>query len=243
MSHRTPAQLSPSANSGAAAATLSMRSSTPPCPGNSVPLSLTPAVRLNMLTVRSPTTESAATPRQNGTSTAKFGIDLERAQHNQQHDREQAADHALPGLARADLRRQLHAAQRLAGRNRHRCPRPRRSTARTAAGPGPPRTAAARPNTAAPAPARRPASAAAAQSASERRTSTAMRSPTRQGCRSGLLRRNGASHVAIAAISSADQQHVGRAQRHVVRRQECGPFPGARQQQSADDTPAQRAAA
>src|SRR5690606_10990103 len=52
-----PESIIPVAKSGAAAVTLSMRSSTPPCPGSSVPLSLTPATRFIALSRRSPTTE------------------------------------------------------------------------------------------------------------------------------------------------------------------------------------------
>src|SRR5882757_4162808 len=61
--HRsTPELKSPSAYKGAAAVTLSMRSNRPPCPGSSVPLSLSAAARLNMLSVRSPTMEKIPTP-------------------------------------------------------------------------------------------------------------------------------------------------------------------------------------
>src|SRR6185312_7056628 len=56
---------SPSAYSGAAAVTLSMRSSKPPCPGSSLPLSLRPAARLNMLSVRSPMMENIPTAQPN----------------------------------------------------------------------------------------------------------------------------------------------------------------------------------
>ena len=49
----------PSRNTGAAAVTLSTRSSTPPWPGSRLPLSFRPAWRLNRLSVRSPTTEAS----------------------------------------------------------------------------------------------------------------------------------------------------------------------------------------
>ena len=51
---------------GVAAVTLSMRSSTPPCPGNSRPLSLRCTCRLSRLSVRSPTTEKPAAARHIG---------------------------------------------------------------------------------------------------------------------------------------------------------------------------------
>ncbi|MNV50943.1 hypothetical protein D3C71_1429740 [compost metagenome] len=59
LAHRAPqpASHSSAANIGMAAVRLSMRSSTPPCPGSRLLLSLSPAWRLNMLSVRSPTTE------------------------------------------------------------------------------------------------------------------------------------------------------------------------------------------
>ena len=66
---RVPALCRPSRNTGPAAVRLSMRSSTPPCPGNRLPLSLRPARRLNMLSTRSPITETKATARQ---STSHF---------------------------------------------------------------------------------------------------------------------------------------------------------------------------
>src|SRR6185503_16294446 len=49
-----PAHEPSSAPTGSAAHTLSMRSSTPPCPGSSLPLSLTPAWRLASDSNRSP---------------------------------------------------------------------------------------------------------------------------------------------------------------------------------------------
>ncbi len=52
-----PISATPSANTGAAANRLSIRSSTPPCPGNRLPLSLMPASRLSRLSHRSPPIE------------------------------------------------------------------------------------------------------------------------------------------------------------------------------------------
>src|SRR6202789_2527085 len=66
----TPEPNSPSADKGAAAVTLSMRSSIPPCPGSSMPLSFSPAERLNMLSVRSPMMEKMPTAQPNITAHA-----------------------------------------------------------------------------------------------------------------------------------------------------------------------------
>src|SRR5690606_37361294 len=74
----------PTTNSGAAAVTLSMRSSTPPCPGSRCPLCFRPACRLNRLSVRSPTTEAATT-----------------ATHSTMHGPTLTPGHAMPGTAMA----------------------------------------------------------------------------------------------------------------------------------------------
>src|SRR5688572_29594323 len=58
----------PTTKAGMAAVRLSMRSSTPPWPGSSLPLSLRPTLRLNMLCVRSPSTEIRAVATASGTS-------------------------------------------------------------------------------------------------------------------------------------------------------------------------------
>src|SRR5690625_4151389 len=58
------------ANTGAAAVKLSTRSSTPPCPGKSAPLSLTPRWRLSMLSCKSPSTDTNAV----GTMTASNSV-------------------------------------------------------------------------------------------------------------------------------------------------------------------------
>ena len=50
---------------GMAASKASVRSSTPPWPGNSVPLSFTPACRLSSDSKRSPTTETDASATTN----------------------------------------------------------------------------------------------------------------------------------------------------------------------------------
>src|SRR5262249_41054937 len=62
----TPSTVNPNSGTGAAPVTLSMRSMTPPCPGNRVPLSLSPANRFRRLSVRSPTTENATAARHRG---------------------------------------------------------------------------------------------------------------------------------------------------------------------------------
>src|SRR5215218_8348600 len=60
----SPSDNKPSRKVGAAAVRLSIRSSRPPWPGSSEPLSFKPTCRLNMLSVRSPTTETSATTSQ-----------------------------------------------------------------------------------------------------------------------------------------------------------------------------------
>src|SRR5690606_7725372 len=55
-----PASSRPSAKIGTAAVRLSIRSRTPPWPGRSRPLSLSPTLRLKRLTFRSPSTEKNA---------------------------------------------------------------------------------------------------------------------------------------------------------------------------------------
>ena len=64
--------MSANTSAGAAAVTLSMRSSMPPCPGNTLPLSLRPTARLSMLSVRSPTMDTAATATQVSTNGHDF---------------------------------------------------------------------------------------------------------------------------------------------------------------------------
>ena len=108
---RWPMPKRPSAYNGAAAEMLSMRSKIPPWPGSSAPLSLSPAARLNMLSVKSPTIEKM-TDRAAETYRA-------RHRHAKAHgsgrgdrgDREHSADGALPGLARTDARRELEPAE------------------------------------------------------------------------------------------------------------------------------------
>src|SRR5690606_24341893 len=58
---RLPNRYQPRENTGTAAVRLSMRSITPPWPGNRLLLSLRPCSRLNRLSVRSPTTENSTT--------------------------------------------------------------------------------------------------------------------------------------------------------------------------------------
>src|SRR5690606_8357274 len=57
--HQNPSQIFATANTGRAASTLSMRSSTPPWPGISVPESFAPTWRLSRLSNRSPITENS----------------------------------------------------------------------------------------------------------------------------------------------------------------------------------------
>src|SRR5207248_1221222 len=69
--HRTtPSSVSPSSSTGAAPVRLSMRSMTPPCPGNTRPLSFTPAKRFSRLSVRSPMIEKATAVRHSGRNAA-----------------------------------------------------------------------------------------------------------------------------------------------------------------------------
>src|SRR6185295_5079166 len=70
----------PSSRIGAAPVTLSMRSITPPWPGNRLPLSFTPAKRFSRLSVRSPTIEKATTARHIGRNCAS-GIANVRPNH------------------------------------------------------------------------------------------------------------------------------------------------------------------
>src|SRR4029077_17275385 len=65
----TPSMISPRTSTGAAPVMLSIRSMTPPCPGNTVPLSFTPAKRFSRLSVRSPTMEKATAARHRGRNT------------------------------------------------------------------------------------------------------------------------------------------------------------------------------
>ncbi|EJK92655.1 hypothetical protein UUU_06410 [Klebsiella pneumoniae subsp. pneumoniae DSM 30104 = JCM 1662 = NBRC 14940] len=57
------------AKTGTAAVRLSIRSRIPPCPGIKCPLSLMPASRLNILSVRSPSTEARAATTEQTSST------------------------------------------------------------------------------------------------------------------------------------------------------------------------------
>src|SRR5208283_2763658 len=105
----TPDPNNPSAYKGAAAVTLSMRSNRPPCPGSSAPLSLSPAERLNMLSVRSPTMEKMPTTQPNATHGIEGNLKY-AAPHAATSDTAArpptAPSHVLPGLTRgASLRR------------------------------------------------------------------------------------------------------------------------------------------
>ena len=80
-----------SAASGIAASSASMRSSTPPWPGSSVPLSLTPAWRFSSDSNRSPTTETRASASASAThATIASGVDVaaEAGGARERHQRE-----------------------------------------------------------------------------------------------------------------------------------------------------------
>ncbi len=137
----TPRSVSPSSSTGAAPVRLSMRSMTPPWPGNSVPLSFTPAKRFEQALgqiarrSRSPRPpDTAAEMHASGTSNhSAAGDGHQRAHCDPSH-------HTLPGLARGHFRRQAHAAEAPARRRMRRCRRPTPAPARTA--PTVPRAAA-----------------------------------------------------------------------------------------------------
>ena len=110
-----------SAASGRLEVSASMRSSTPPCPGSSVPLSLTPAWRLIHDSNRSPrmlnavSTQEHHQHRPDRSSSATPAGAASRSTMKYRITPTKRAGHALPGLARADLRRQLVAAETAAG--------------------------------------------------------------------------------------------------------------------------------
>ena len=80
------------ANTGTAAVRLSIRSRMPPCPGIKLPLSLMPASRLNMLSVKSPNTEaSAATSEQTNKVTGEIVSGAQRP--NSQESVQTSAGH------------------------------------------------------------------------------------------------------------------------------------------------------
>ena len=110
-----PSQPKPSASSGTDDVRLSMRSSMPPWPGSRLPLSLSPCWRLNMLSSRSPTTDTstAAThsERKAGRRQAEPGLARER----DDEAGDEPAEHAFPGLVRAHDRREPQAAEPPAG--------------------------------------------------------------------------------------------------------------------------------
>ncbi len=90
---------------------LSMRSSTPPWPGNRLPLSLRPARRLNMLSNRSPTTETSATTTQSATHADSRYAEHQRARHGSRCRSQHARRETFPSLAGADPRRELVTAE------------------------------------------------------------------------------------------------------------------------------------
>src|SRR5208283_4895733 len=80
-----------------------MRSSTPPCPGSSAPLSLSPAERLNMLSVRSPTTEKMPTTQPkatHGRTASRKCAAPPQATRATASSPPAAPSHVLPGLTR-----------------------------------------------------------------------------------------------------------------------------------------------
>src|SRR5262249_24996389 len=62
----TPSSDRPSSSTGAAPVRLSIRSMTPPSPGNTLPVSFMPANRFSRPSVRSPTIENPTAARHNG---------------------------------------------------------------------------------------------------------------------------------------------------------------------------------
>src|SRR5690242_21190929 len=67
----------PSTKIGSAATIESMRSNTPPWPGNSAPESLTPAWRLTRLSNRSPTIENSTVTRASATRSEEHTSELQ----------------------------------------------------------------------------------------------------------------------------------------------------------------------
>ena len=111
-----------SAATGSVGSSASMRSSTPPCPGSSPPLSFTPAWRLSQTrtgrprsTVRRSAAMIASTPRNPrpgpNASTSRSAPARRQAQARCDHAGPRGADHALPGLAGADARARACAAR------------------------------------------------------------------------------------------------------------------------------------
>ena len=106
-------------STGAAAVTLSMRSSTPPWPGNSVPLSFTPAKRLSRLSVRSPTIENATTARHSAHERPRVDGRTTQLPANRRPARSAPCRRTrLPRSCRANARRERHAAEPAAGEER-----------------------------------------------------------------------------------------------------------------------------
>ena len=111
----TPEPNNPSAYRGAAAVTLSMRSNRPPCPGRIAPLSLSPAARLNMLSVRSPMMEKIPTAQPNATGSKRRQAEMHRTAPGHQRHHREAAERSLPGLAGTDARRQFSPSKTASG--------------------------------------------------------------------------------------------------------------------------------
>ncbi len=137
---RTRATALPSANTGSAASTLSMRSRMPPWPGIRWPESLTPAWRLSRLSNRSPTTETSAVT----SATSATSRQLRAARAGQQRRaacrrrRRRPRRRARPSIVLLGLMRgaSLRRPTACGRRNRRRCRPPRRSPARPAASSG-----------------------------------------------------------------------------------------------------------
>ena len=125
-------------------ASASMRSSTPPCPGSSVPLSFTPAWRFSSDSNRSPTTDTAASsdartrPRARSRR-ASIGAAKPASRRRTERARARRAatatsapytpSHVLPGT---DLRARACACRTRGRRNTRRCRRSTRSPSRRA---------------------------------------------------------------------------------------------------------------
>ncbi len=106
-----PQQREPEHQHRCGAVTLSMRSMTPPWPGNSVPLSFRPTKRLSRLSVRSPTTEKATAARHSGRKGSAGRRNQAAPASAHQAAQQHPAEHPFPGLGRGNLRRQVHAAE------------------------------------------------------------------------------------------------------------------------------------
>ena len=98
----------PSISKGAAASRLSKRSSTPPWPGISVPLSLSPAKRLHRLSSQvAHHGDTRPRPRSRGTSDDNGNREQPGCRHRQQRAGQPGRPTSRPRSCRGDARRQL----------------------------------------------------------------------------------------------------------------------------------------